>query len=105
VLTLNWVGIFEDLLLILPFGIGIIIGVFVISKLLEFLFVNFPSITYSGILGLVIASPFSVLYNTNSFSITSLDNLGLKLIIVINIMAGSFSITYYFGKLEEKITE
>src|SRR5699024_162205 len=71
VLTLNWVGLFEDLLLILPFGIGIIIGVFVISKLLEFLFVNFPSITYSGLLGLVIASPFSVLYNTNAFSSTS----------------------------------
>ena len=105
VLTLNWVGIFEDLLLILPFGIGIIIGVFVISKLLEFLFVNFPSITYSGILGLVIASPFSVLYNTNAFSSTSLENMGLKLLIGIILMAGSFSITYYLGKLEEKITE
>ena len=95
VLTLNWVGIFEDLLLILPFGIGIIIGVFVISKLLEFLFVNFPSITYSGILGLVIASPFSVLYNTNAFSSTSLENMGLKLLIGIILMAGSFSITFY----------
>ena len=76
-----------------------------ISKLLEFLFVNFPSITYSGILGLVIASPFSVLYNTNAFSSTSLENMGLKLLIGIILMAGSFSITYYLGKLEEKITE
>lgn len=104
-LTFNWVGIFENLLLIFPFGIGVIVGVFVISKLLEFLFLNFPSITYSGILGLVIASPFSVLYNTDAFSSLSSENMGPTLLVGIALMALSFYITFYLGKLEDKITE
>src|SRR5699024_8228837 len=104
-LTLNWRGIVENLLLILPFGIGIIVGVFIISKFVEFLFLSFPSITYSGILGLVIASPFSVLYNTDAFSSLSSENIGPTLLIGILLMSLSFYITFYLGKLEDKITE
>lgn len=105
ILTLNWSGIFENILLISPLGLGIIVGVFVISKFLEFLFVNFPSITYSGILGLVIASPFSVLYNTNAFSSLSSENIVPTIVLGIILMGLSFYLTFYLGKLEKKITD
>src|SRR5699024_7241040 len=81
VLVLNWSGLGEDLLLIFPVGLGIIFGVFLISKLIEFLFIKFPSITYSGILGLVIASPFAILYNVNAFEDLAQSNTILTLII------------------------
>ena len=94
-----------NLLLIIPFSIGIIVGVFLISKLIEFLFVNFPSITYSGILGLVIASPFTVLYNTNAFlDLTQSNTLSTLVIGGILLLISSYS-TFYLGKLDEQITQ
>jgi putative membrane protein len=65
---LNSIGILA------PFGIGIIIGIFVMAKLIEMLLQKCETITYCGIIGLVIASPFAVLVgmkmtNVNTFSI------------------------------------
>src|SRR5699024_10669590 len=81
VLVLNWSGLGADLLLIFPVGLCIIFGIFLISKLIEFLFIKFPSITYSGILGLVIASPFAILYNVNAIEDLAQSNTILTLII------------------------
>ena len=50
------------------FGIGVLIGIFLISKVIEYLFKHYSSLTYSGILGLVLASPFAIMYNTNALS-------------------------------------
>lgn len=103
VLVLNWSGLEEDLLLIFPVGLGIIFGVFLISKLIEFLFIKFPSITYSGILGLVIASPFAILYNVNAFEDLAQSNTILTLIIGSILLCTSSYITFYLGKLDEQV--
>lgn len=103
VLVLNWSGLGEDLLLIFPVGLGIIFGVFLISKLIEFLFIKFPSITYSGILGLVIASPFAILYNVNAFEDLAQSNTILTLIIGSILLCTSSYITFYLGKLDEQV--
>lgn len=44
-----------------PFGIGVVVGIFVIAKIIEILLKNFESYTYCAILGLVLASPFAIL--------------------------------------------
>ena len=44
-----------------PFGIGVVIGVFAIAKLIEIIFEKFPLYAYWGIIGLIIASPFAIL--------------------------------------------
>lgn len=49
-----------------PFGVGILVGIFLISRVMEYLFKNYSSWTYSGIIGLVIASPIAVLKNTQA---------------------------------------
>lgn len=103
VLVLNWSGLAEDLLLIFPVGLGIIFGIFLISKLIEFLFIKFPSITYSGILGLVIASPFAILYNVNAFEDLAQSNTILTLIIGSILLCTSSYITFYLGKLDEQV--
>lgn len=54
-LILHYCGI------LVPFGLGVVIGIFAIAKLIEILLSKYEVLTYSGILGLVIASPFAIL--------------------------------------------
>lgn len=44
-----------------PFGIGMVIGIFAIAKLIEIIFNKFPLYAYWGIIGLIVASPFAIL--------------------------------------------
>ncbi len=44
-----------------PFGIGVVIGIFLVAKLIEFLIKKAEALTYSGILGLIAASPVVIL--------------------------------------------
>lgn len=46
---------------LIPFGVGVVVGIFVIAKIIEVLLKNFESHTYCAILGLVLASPFAIL--------------------------------------------
>ncbi len=64
----------EGILLIIPFGIGVAVGIILIAKLISFLFDRFGVQTYCAILGLVISSPFAIFYNTGLFgSLSSLS--------------------------------
>ncbi len=100
-LVLNWAGILEDMILIAPVGIGIILGVFLVSKGIEYLFINFPSLTYSGILGLVIASPVAILYNTNAFADLAQSNIFTSLLIGGILLVISFYFIAKIGQVEE----
>ena len=53
-------GILRGIGILLPFGIGIIVGIFAIAKLIEMLFEKFPQYTYWAIIGLLVASPIAV---------------------------------------------
>lgn len=44
-----------------PFGIGMVVGIFAIAKLIEIIFAKFPLYAYWGIIGLIVASPFAIL--------------------------------------------
>ncbi len=47
--------------ILFPFGIGVLVGIFAIAKLIEYLLHRFERQTYFAILGLIIASPIAVL--------------------------------------------
>lgn len=53
-------GILRGIGILLPFGIGIVVGIFAIAKLIEMLFEKFPQYTYWAIIGLLVASPIAV---------------------------------------------
>lgn len=57
-----------------PFGLGVIVGVFAIAKLIEWILSKWRLQTYWAILGLIIASPFAILIKTDwsTFSIWQL---------------------------------
>ncbi|MCA9764867.1 MAG: DUF368 domain-containing protein [Carnobacterium sp.] len=80
------------------FGIGVLIGIFLISKVIEYLFKHYSSLTYSGILGLVLASPFAIMYNTNALNdLTTTNGLPFALIGLI-LMVLCFMGIYQLGK-------
>lgn len=47
--------------ILVPFGIGIVIGIFAIAKLMEVIFEKFPLYAYWAIIGLIVASPIAIL--------------------------------------------
>ncbi|MBR3874610.1 MAG: DUF368 domain-containing protein [Clostridia bacterium] len=48
-----------------PFGIGVVVGIFGVAKLIEWLLGRFPTPTYCGVLGLVLSSPIAILLRTD----------------------------------------
>ena len=79
-----------------PFGIGVIVGIFAVAKLIEWLFAKFPSVTYCGILGLIVASPIAIFIKMGHENI----NLVTGIIGVILLALGTW-FTYWFGKKTE----
>ncbi len=54
---------FEYALILAPFGVGVVLGIFFVAKLIEWLLAHKEKLTYCGILGLVCASPVPVFLN------------------------------------------
>lgn len=48
-------------MILIPFGIGVVVGIFVVAKLIEMLMDKYEALTYCGIMGLVVASPVVIL--------------------------------------------
>lgn len=62
-------GILSGMAVLVPAGIGIIVGIFAIAKLIEIIFEKFPMYAFWAIIGLIVASPIAVvLMNLASFS-------------------------------------
>ena len=55
----------QPALMLLPFLVGIVLGIFGVAKAIEWLTARFPTATYCGVLGLVVASPVSLLLQTD----------------------------------------
>ena len=54
-------GIFAGVGVLMPFGIGVVVGIFAIAKLIEIIFVKFPLYAYWAIIGLIVSSPVAIL--------------------------------------------
>lgn len=83
-------------MILVPFGLGVLVGIFAIAKLIEWLFHNYCSATYSGILGLIVASPFAIFYKVDALSSINLIN---GIIGVLLLLIGAL-VTYQLGKRE-----
>ncbi len=65
VLAFNLSEIFRLVFILAPFGIGVIVGIFLIAKLIEFIFAKAEVHAYYAIIGLILASPIAILLNTD----------------------------------------
>ena len=63
----NWSAVFTNLGILLPFLVGIVVGIFGIAKLISVLMARWKGRTYCGILGMVLASPVVILMDKNNW--------------------------------------
>lgn len=62
VVTLDFGTMFYCMGILVPFGLGVLLGIFLIAKLVEYLLAKHERRTYFAILGLVASSPIAVLW-------------------------------------------
>ena len=67
-----------------PFGIGVVLGIFGVAKLIEWLLNRFPNYTYCAVLGLVVSSPVAILMRTSMAGV----GFGMIVISIITFAAG-----------------
>lgn len=89
----NFGAFFNQCLILFPFGIGVLIGIYYVAKLIELLLKHYESLTYSAILGLIIASPFVIIMQTSISSV----NVSSIIISAITFGAG-FCVAYFLGR-------
>lgn len=61
VFSMNINGIIDGIFILTPFGIGVIVGIFAIAKIIEVIFEKYPDYAYWSIIGLIVASPIAIL--------------------------------------------
>ena len=87
----------DGFLLLAPFGIGVLLGIVLIARLISFLFERYGVQTYGAILGLVLASPFAIFYNTGLFG--ELSSLSVWAVLLgIMLMIGGAVVTNFVGE-------
>ena len=84
--------------LLVPFGIGAVIGIFAIAKLIELLLSKFEKITFWCIMGLIAGSPIAiVVVNSDTFSAIN----AVSVITGIIALAVGFAIAFFLGRDRE----
>ena len=66
----EWAAVGANVGILLPFGLGIVVGIFAIAKLIEVLLAHWEGQTYCAILGLVTASPVAILTATEMVNLS-----------------------------------
>ena len=100
--SLDWGIMLDNGLVLAPFAIGCILGIFFISKLIEWLFGHFPTATFSGILGLIVTSPVSIFYKVHQeYSLSSTSIIQVIAGIVVCVIC--IWVTLAMGKWEAKV--
>lgn len=84
-------------LILFPLGIGILLGIFLIAKLITFLFERYGVQTYCAILGLILSSPFAIFENTGLFDQLGQLNIMLILSGILLAVVGAV-VTYMLGE-------
>ncbi|MCI8326247.1 MAG: DUF368 domain-containing protein [Lachnospiraceae bacterium] len=63
----DFAGMWADCGILIPFGLGVVVGIVAIAKIIEKIFEKFPLQAYWAIIGLIIASPVAIVL-LNDFS-------------------------------------
>lgn len=71
ILKFDMSSIFLNAGILIPYGIGVLTGIFAMSKLIGFFLKRYPNATMWGIIGLIVASPFAILVGVSTASITT----------------------------------
>ena len=95
--SLDMSAILGNVGILLPFGIGIVVGIFAIAKAIELLLAKWKGLTYCAILGLVAASPVAILMGLDYSGI----GVWTVLVSIVTFAAG-FAIAWALCKKEKE---
>ena len=100
--TLNFAAMGPHLLVLIPFGIGIILGLLIVSKAIRWLLDKHPTPTYYGILALMLASPYAIFLKAKCFGPAFGASLAQWWFIPVAVLclAAGFVVSYYMSKKE-----
>lgn len=90
-------NILDNLLVLGVFGIGILVGIIAISKIIEMLFKKYNTKTYFGVLGFIFASVIAIPLST-CMSVSNLNLNLLNAVIGIILLTIGFLISYKLGE-------
>lgn len=85
----------DSFLVLLPFGIGIIVGVFSVAKVFALLLKKFPGATYVAILGLMVGSCVALLINMELYTLS--PSIIIILVSALTAVAGFFT-SFFLGR-------
>ena len=92
-------GDWSSLVLLLPYVIGLLVGIVFIAKLMNFLLKKYAALTFCAIFGLVIGSPVALLMqNRECFA---LANAGNWIASIVCLIIG-FAIAWFMSTLDKK---
>ncbi len=78
-----------------PFGLGVLLGIGLVAKLIEWLFARIPVLTYFAVFGLVFGSPFAIIYKAGISEVSV-----LQLFVSVVTFCIGFAVAYFLGKEE-----
>lgn len=91
--SFDMAGLIHGVGVLFPFGVGVLLGIGLIAKLIEMLFAKAPGTTYCGILGLIIGSPIAIIYETGTSALTVMSVTVTVIMFIIG-----FSIAFFLGR-------
>lgn len=97
----DFAAMLSGLKLLVPFGIGVILGIILVSKLIAFLFERYTTYTYAGILGLILASPIAIIYNTEAWRDLTTPRAVPFVIVGLILAAACGFLTYLLSRTSE----
>lgn len=97
----NWDLVVHNLGVLLPYTLGLLIGIFGVAKLIAYLLKKYKTYTYCGILGLVAASPVVILMDS---SLYEGFNAWICIASVVTLIIGVFVALKLAGDTEPKGT-
>lgn len=83
-------AIFSQCAVLVPFGLGVVIGIFGVAKLINYLFNHHGVSTYCGIFGLILASPFAIIYQSEAYKSLSIGSLAIGVVLMIACAAAAY---------------
>ncbi len=88
----------ENVILLIPFAIGVLVGIILIAKLIEYLLKKYRKTVFWAILGLLIASPYGILVKMNATVTFNVQTIACSLIA----LAVGVFITLKLGESDDK---
>lgn len=90
--SLDMDGILAGMGILVPFGLGVVAGIFAVAKVVEIIFEKFPLYAYWAIIGLVVASPVAIALMGGFAALSSMGA-----VMILHLLAGAAALVVGFA--------